>query len=111
VGEPRKPSGYNQVNNGFQSRAPRSTGPNSQPRTTGGNGQNTRRSSQPIPARETGAVSGDYRGNRQYADKTGNRYANGVMYTDGVKKGSRSRGAATAKPTAKKGEAPFYGQR
>ena len=112
VGEPRKPSGYNQVNNGFQSRAPRSTGPDSQPRSTGGNGQNTRRTSQSVPAGETGAVRGDYRGMRDYTDPTGNKYANGVMYTDGVKKGSRARGAAlTSRPAQKKGEAAFYGQR
>jgi hypothetical protein len=89
-----------------------STGPSSQPRATGGNGQNTRRTSQAVPGRETGSARGDYQGNRQYTDPTGNRFANGAMYTDGVKKGSHARGASlTQRPAPKKGEAPFYGQR
>lgn len=85
----------------------RKMGPDSQPRTTGGNGQNARRTSQSVPAAETGRVPGDYGGTRNY-----NRMPEGQMYTDGVKKGSRARGASlTQRPAPKKGEAPFYGQR
>lgn len=110
VGEPRKPGGYNQVNNGFQNRAPRSTGPDSQRKALWGKQPGTAASKRAIPASETG--SADYRGMRQYTDPTGNRFLNGRMYTDGVKKGSRARGASlTQKPAPKKGEAPFYGQR
>ncbi len=108
----RKPKYTSPVQTGFPLGAPRNVGPGSFPRTTGGNGQNTRRTSQSIPASETGGARGDNRGVRNYTDPTGNRFANGVMYTDGVKKGSRARGAPlTQRPAAKKGEAPFYGQR
>jgi hypothetical protein len=49
---------------------------------------------------------------RDYTDPTGNKYLNGPMQMDGVKKGSRARGASlTNRPARKKGEADFYGQR
>jgi hypothetical protein len=90
----------------------RSIGPGSFPQSTNSGKWNMGRTSRPMQAQETGAVRGDTRGMRQFTDPTGNRYINGVMYTDGVRKGSRSRGASlTQRPAPKKGEAPFYGQR
>jgi len=62
-------------------------------------------------AERSRAGRGDTKGMRQFTDRTGNKYANGVMRTDGVKKGSHARGASLTKASARqKFGAPFYFQ-
>jgi len=109
---PKDTRSSNPIISGFPTRnQSRRTGPDSQPVHTGGNGMNYRRTSGSVPATETGAVRGDYKGNRSYTDPTGNRFLNGPMRNDGVKAGSHARGSATAGRSNTRGEAPFYGQR
>jgi hypothetical protein len=96
VGEPRKSKGYQQVNNGFQSRPPRRDGSDSQHVASWAQPPSTRTTRRPIPAAETGAVHGDNRGMRNYEDHRGNRLAKGPMSMDGVRKGSIFRGTPIA---------------
>ena len=103
----------NPIISGFPTRNnPRKSGGASQSVANWGKQPSTAATRRAIPAADTGAVRGDNRGMRNYEDPKGNRFANGPMSMDGVRKGSHFRGASlTQRPARKKGEAPFYGQR